>query len=85
MGGFWGGILFALTPRVTVWKGLAMGAFLYLIMQVFLFPLLGRGLFGSAMAHRNVTLIILSVATHFTYGATLGWLGGRSQPAPATA
>ena len=46
-GGFWGGILFALTPRVTVWKGIGMGTFLYLIMQVFLFPFLGSGPFGA--------------------------------------
>jgi len=84
-GGFWGGVLFALTPRVVVWKGIAMGAFLYLIMQVFLFPFLGRGLFGSAMPHRSVALMLLPVATHFTYGAILGFLGSRNQPAAATA
>lgn len=83
-GGFWGGVLFALTPRVTLWKGVAMGAFLYLGLEVFLFPLLGRGVFASAVPDRTFALFF-SMATHFTYGATLGWLGGRKRLAPATA
>lgn len=29
-GGFWGGVLFGLTPGVSVWKGLALVAFLHL-------------------------------------------------------
>lgn len=78
-GGFWGGILFALTPRVTVWKGVAMGAFLYLLMQLFLLPFLGWGVFGGAIPQK---IAIGSLATHFTYGVTLGWLGGRKRPAP---
>lgn len=83
-GGFWGGVLSAMTPRVTLWKGIATGAFLYLIMQVVLLPLLGRGIFGSAIPHhRGAASFIPSVLTHFTYGATLGWFGGRRQAALA--
>ena len=78
-GGFWGAVLFALTPRVTVWKGIAMGAFLYLIMQALLFPLMGRGFFGSAAPDRDAVLAFLSIATHFTYGAALGWFGARER------
>ncbi len=81
-GGFWGAVLFALTPRVTVWKGIAMGAFLYLLMQAILFPILGRGFFGSAAPGRDAVLVFLSVATHFTYGAALGWFGAREKPVP---
>jgi hypothetical protein len=80
-GGFWGGVLFALAPRVTVWKGLAMGAFLYLIMQVFLFPFLGRGIFGTAIVHRSLVQVFLPVATHLTYGTVLGYLGSRRDTA----
>jgi len=84
-GGFWGGMLFALTPRVTIWKGLAMGALLYLGLELFLFPILGRGVFASAAPDRTFA-IFFSIATHFTYGATLGWLGGRiKQLTPAAA
>ena len=80
-GGFWGGLLFVLAPRVTVWKGIAMGAFLYLIMQVFLFPSLGRGIFGTAIVHRSLVQVFLPVATHLTYGTVLGYLGSRRDTA----
>jgi hypothetical protein len=86
-GGFWGGVLFVLTPRVTLWKGIAMGAFLYLGLEIFLFPILGRGVFASAAPDRTFA-IFFSMATHFTYGATLGllgWLVDRKRLALATA
>jgi hypothetical protein len=76
-GGFWGAILFRITPRVTVWKGLGLGAFLYLGAHIFLSPLLGHGgIMASGEPHRAF-LLLFSVATHVTYGATLGWLGWR--------
>jgi hypothetical protein len=83
-GGFWGGILFTLTPRVTVWKGIAMGAFLYLGLEIFMLPLLGRGVFASGSPDRMFA-IWFSIATHFTFGASLGWLGARSERAAKTA
>jgi hypothetical protein len=74
-GGFWGAILFRLTPRVTVWKGIGLGAFLYLGAHIFLSPLLGNGgILASGEPHRAF-LLLFSVATHLTYGITLGWLG----------
>lgn len=79
-GGFWGAVLLALTPRVTLWKGIAMGAFLYLFMQVVLFPAMGRGFFGAAAPGRDAVLVFLSIATHLTYGTTLGWLGKKEKP-----
>lgn len=69
-GAFWGAILFGLTKQVTFLKGVAMGAFLYLGARIFLSPLLGsRPLAAGAL------LSWFSIATHFTYGATLGLLG----------
>lgn len=77
-GGLWGAILFALTPRVTVWKGLAMGAFLYLGAQIFLLPLLGRGMFGAGSPDRMFG-IWFSIATHATFGLSLGWFGSLKE------
>jgi len=77
-GGLWGAILFALTPRVTVWKGLAMGAFPYLGAQIFLLPLLGRGMFGAGSPDQMFG-IWFSIATHTTFGASLGWLGSLKE------
>jgi hypothetical protein len=80
-GGLWGAILFALTPRVTVWKGLALGAFLYIAAQVFLLPLLGRGMFGAGSPDRWFG-IWFSIATHSTFGASLGWFGSLKEHSP---
>ncbi len=80
-GGFWGGILFALVPRVRFWHGVAVGAFLYLGLEIFLYPVLGRGVFASAAPDRAFA-IFFSMATHFTYGGTLGlfgWLADRKK------
>ena len=69
-GAFWGALLFALVKRVTFWHGLAVGAFLYLGSHIFLAPLLGRELSGV-----GPLFSWFSIATHFTYGGTLGLLG----------
>lgn len=85
-GGFWGAILFSLTPRVTVWKGIGLGVFLYLGAHIFLAPVVGRGgIMASGSPHRAF-LLLFSVATHLTYGITLGWLGWLGdRKAPALA
>lgn len=76
-GGFWGAILFIGTQPVTVWKGLGLGVFLWLIMQVAVLPLVGWGPFGAAISPLigPATLLL-----HLIYGTTLGWLGERSEP-----
>jgi hypothetical protein len=75
-GAFWGAMLFALTKRVTFWKGVAMGAFLYLGAHIFLAPLLsGRAAAGSLGAMVASWFSWFSISTHFTYGASLGLLG----------
>ncbi len=82
-GGFWGGVFSAVTRRVTIWKGIGMGVFLWLILQLVVFPWLGSGIFGS---HVSWKLAPASLLTHLTYGTTLGWLGARStSPSTATA
>jgi len=80
-GGLWGAILFALTPRVTIWKGLAMGAFLYIGAQLFLLPLLGRGMFGAGSPDQMFG-IWFSIATHSTFGLSLGWFGSLKGYSP---
>lgn len=73
-GGFWAGILASVTRRVTVWKGVGLGVFLWLTMQVIVLPFLGWGAFGS-----NLTLKIAgaTLVLHLVYGATYGWLIDR--------
>ena len=85
-GAFWGAILFALTKRVTFWKGVAMGAFLYLGAHIFLSPLLGQGAAAGSLGAMVASWFSwFSISTHFTYGASLGLLGGWQDRAVETA
>lgn len=68
-GGVWGGLLARMVRPVTLSWGLGLGVGLWLLMQVAVLPLLGWGLFGSAVSVRiaGATLVL-----HLIYGATLG-------------
>ncbi len=73
-GGIWAALLIQVTDRVTIWKGLGLGVFLWLLMQVVVLPLIGWGLFGAAITPKiaAATLIL-----HLIYGALVGWLVDR--------
>jgi hypothetical protein len=73
-GGFWGAVLAHTVRPVTVWKGIAMGLFLWALMGVFILPALGWGLFGIGIT-LNITFATLIL--HLIYGITLGWLVDR--------
>jgi len=75
-GGFWGGTLFAITPRITVWKGIGLAIILWLIMQLAVFPFLGWGIFASRM---NPKIAAAALVEHLVFGCVLGVLGARSQ------
>ena len=72
-GGIWALILAAVTKRVTIWKGLSLGAFLWLLMQLIVLPMLGWGLFGTAVTPK---IAVATLVLHLIYGATLGGLMG---------
>jgi len=73
-GGIWAALLTQVTDQVTIWKGLGLGVFLWLLMQVVVLPLIGWGLFGAAITPKiaAATLIL-----HLIYGALVGWLVDR--------
>lgn len=87
-GAFWGGVLAALTRRITIVRGLALGVALWLIMQVVVLPFLGWGLFGAAQKPK---IALATLVLHLMYGGVLGALAGRRGTAghdgvrPATA
>lgn len=68
-GGVWAGLLASRIHPVTLGRGLAIGVGLWLLMQVAVLPILGWGLFGSAVtpAIAGGTLVL-----HLIYGATVG-------------
>lgn len=73
-GGFWGAIFASLTRKATVWKGLALGVFLWLLMDLLVLPFLGWGLFGFAVTSR---IAVATLVLHLIYGFTLGLLLDR--------
>ncbi len=79
-GSFWAIVLFTIARRVTIWKGISMGVFLWLVMQLGVLPFLGWGISGGSIKIAAATLV-----EHLVYGTMLGWLGARSrQPAATT-
>jgi uncharacterized membrane protein YagU involved in acid resistance len=74
-GGFWGGALWASSTRITVWKGIGLGIFLWLIMHLAVFPFLGWGVFASGL---NSKIAPAALFEHLVFGTVLDVLGARS-------
>ncbi len=73
-GGIWAALLTQVTDRITIWKGLGLGVFLWLLMQVVVLPLIGWGLFGAAITPK---IAVATLILHLIYGALVGWLVDR--------
>jgi hypothetical protein len=76
-GGFWGGVLAALTSPVTLAKGLGLGVALWFVMQLVVLPFLGWGLFGLS---QTPMIAVATLVLHLVYGGTLGLLADRRGP-----
>ena len=68
-GAFWFGMLAVSTYRVTWWKGLVVGLGLYLIMLVFMLPLVGQPVFNLATWG---WMWLATLLMHIVYGVTGG-------------
>lgn len=75
-GGFWGGVLASVSERVTVWRGLALGIALWLLMQVVVLPYLGWGPFGISQTPK---IAVATLVLHLVYGGALGALMQRRE------
>lgn len=73
-GAVWGGIAAVALRPVTVLKGLGLGTFLWLLMQVIVLPTLGWGAFGTAI---TPAIAVATLVLHLVYGGTYGWLMDR--------
>ena len=73
-GGIWAALLTQVTDHVTIWKGLGLGIFLWLLMQVVVLPLIGWGLFGASITPK---IAVATLVLHLIYGALVGWLVDR--------
>ena len=70
-GAFWGAVLFNwVKTSGAIWHGLGWGVMLWLIMELIVLPLLGWGIFGSAITPK---IAVATLVLHLIYGGTLGW------------
>ncbi|MDX1638503.1 MAG: hypothetical protein R3281_11070 [Balneolaceae bacterium] len=70
-GGLWGAVLFNWKKEHgTIWYGLGWGLMLWLIMELIVLPLLGWGVFGSAITPK---IAVATLVLHLVYGGTPGW------------
>ena len=70
-GAFWGAVLYNwISTDGTIWHGLGWGVMLWLIMELIVLPLLGWGMFGSAITPK---IAVATLVLHLIYGGTLGW------------
>ncbi len=73
-GGIWAALLTQVTDRITIWKDLGLGVFLWLLMQVVVLPFIGWGLFGATITPK---IAAATLVLHLIYGALVGWLVDR--------
>lgn len=77
-GGFWGAALAATMSPITETRGVMLGVFLWIIEQVIVVPLLGWGVFATAIAPSIAATSFVFVGTsfllHLIYGQTYGML-----------
>lgn len=70
-GAFWGGLLYQwVNGDGKFWHGLGWGLLLWFIMELIVLPLLGWGVFGSAITPK---IAVATLVLHLVYGGTLGW------------
>lgn len=80
-GGVAGAVFAAVLGRRTgLLTGLGFGVLLWLGMGLIFLPLLGWGLFGTAVTPR---VALATLVLHLIYGAVLGWGSARGQRAGA--
>lgn len=79
-GGIFGALLARFAPPVTLAKGIALGVALWAVMGVVVLPLLGWGLFGTAITPR---IAVATLVLHLIYGGTLGFAAQRGDGAVA--
>ncbi len=61
---------FVLKEKVNILKGIGWGIFLWLTMQFIFLPILGWGVFGSAI---NPKIAVATLMLHLIYCSTLSW------------
>jgi uncharacterized membrane protein YagU involved in acid resistance len=59
-------------------RGIEWGFVLWFLMELFVMPMLGSGVFNSVMGGAKTAMAALAV--HLVYGAVLGWIAGAAEP-----
>lgn len=81
-GGLAGSVFVRLFKKSFQMNGFLWGVILWLIMQVLFLPILGWGLFGSAL---TLKIAVATLVLHLIYGGTLGFSLARKAVTASTA
>ena len=80
-GGVFGALLAGTVQQVSVWKGLALGVVLWIGMGIVALPLIGWGVFGTAITPK---IAVATLVLHLVYGGVLGWTLHRTSDTVAS-
>jgi hypothetical protein len=68
-------LLYRVLPGATAVRGIQWGGILWFLMELFVMPMLGMGVFSSIMGGGKT--VMAALIAHVVYGALLGWNAGR--------
>lgn len=80
-GGVFGSLLTGMVQQVSVWKGLTLGVVLWIGMGIVALPLIGWGVFGTAITPK---IAVATLVLHLVYGGVLGWTLHRTSDTVAS-
>ncbi len=76
-------VLYGYLPGSPAARGIVWGMALWLMAQVVVMPMMGGGLFSSAMG--GMTAVVGSLVGHLLYGSALGLIAGVPEPSASHA
>jgi hypothetical protein len=73
--------VYRILPGAPVVRGIEWGVILWFLMELFVMPMLGMGIFNSVMG--GAKTVMAALIAHVVYGALLGWIAGSAKTQPS--
>jgi hypothetical protein len=76
-------VVFRFLPGPPILRGALWGVALWLVVEVMVMPMAGNGLFSAT--NGGAKAVVVALMGHVVYGALLGAIAGKAEPAPYAA